>query len=69
MIYIYFDNIEEVTLAMEEIHEKEKDLKQLVQMAQALFERSVDLTGKTDEQSHQLQMLMNEQGKLVESAN
>ena len=41
----------------------------MVQMAQALFERSVDLTGKTDEQSQQLQMLMNEQGKLVESAN
>ena len=59
---------EEVTLAMEEIHEKEKELKQIVQMAQALFERSQDLTSKTDEQSNQLQMLMNEQSKLADSA-
>ena len=53
---------------MEEIHEKEKELKQIVQMAQALFERSQDLTSKNDEQSNQLQMLMNEQGKLADSA-
>lgn len=53
---------------MEEIHEKEKELKQIVQMAQALFERSLDLTSKTDEQSNQLQMLMNEQSKLADSA-
>ena len=54
---------------MEEIHEKEKELKQIIQMAQALFERSLDLTSKTDEQSSQLQMLMNEQTKLVDSAS
>ena len=53
---------------MEEIHEKEKELKQIVQMAQALFERSQDLTSKSDEQSNQLAMLMNEQGKLTDSA-
>ena len=31
---------EEVTLAMEEVNENEKDMKQLVQLAQFLFERS-----------------------------
>ena len=47
--------------------EKEKDLKQLVQTTQFLFERSQDLTIKTEEQSNQLQMLMNEQTKMFES--
>lgn len=41
--------VEEVTLAMEEILEKEKDLKQLVEITQILFERSQDLTHKTDD--------------------
>ena len=39
---------EEVTLAMEEVNENEKDLKQLIQLAQFLFERSQDLQSKTD---------------------
>ena len=34
---------------MEEILEKEKDLKQLVEITQILFERSQDLTHKTDD--------------------
>ena len=40
---------EEVTLAMEEILEKEKDLKQLVETAQFLFERSQEMTIKCEE--------------------
>ena len=42
-------DVEEVTLAMEEILEKEKDLKQIVDVTQILFERSQDLTMKSDE--------------------
>ena len=42
-------HVEEVTLAMEEILEKEKDLKQIVDVTQILFERSQDLTMKSDE--------------------
>ena len=43
---------EEVTLAMEEIQEKEKDLKQLVQTAQFLYERSQEFNNKCEEQSN-----------------
>ena len=39
---------------MEEIAEKEKDLKQLVEVTSFLFERSQDLTYKSEEQSNQL---------------
>ena len=59
---------EEVTLAMEEVNENEKDMKQLVQLAQFLFERSQDLQSKTDQQSNQIQMLLTEQTKMVEAA-
>lgn len=54
---------------MEEILEKEKDLKQLVEITQILFERSQDLTHKTDDQANQLTMLMSEQSKLVETSH
>ena len=61
--------IEEVTLAMEEIAEKEKDLKQLVEVTSFLFERSQDLTYKSEEQSNQLQVLLAEQGKIEDAAH
>ena len=49
---------------MEEIAEKEKDLKQLVSVTSFLFERSQDLTYKSEDQSNQLQLLMAEQSKI-----
>lgn len=52
---------------MEEILEKEKDMKQLVQTAQFLFERSQDMTYKQEEQSNQISILMNEQARMFES--
>ena len=61
--------LEEVTLAMEEIAEKEKDLKQLVEVTSFLFERSQDLTYKSEEQSNQLQVLLAEQGKIEDAAH
>ena len=59
--------LEEVTLAMEEILEKEKDLKQIVEVTQILFERTNDLTSKNDTQANQLSMAMSEQAKLHDS--
>ena len=60
---------EEVTLAMEEIQEKEKDLKQLVETAQFLFERSEEMTFKCEEQSDRITMLNEEQARVVDSLN
>lgn len=60
---------EEVNLAMEEILEKEKDMKQLVQTAQFLFERSQEMTSKCEEQANQINVLMNEQARMVESVS
>ena len=58
---------EEIQLAMEEILEKEKDMKQLVQTAQFLFERSQEMGAKCEEQASQIAMLMNEQARMVDS--
>ena len=54
---------------MEEIAEKEKDLKQLVSVTSFLFERSQDLTYKSEDQSNQLQLLMAEQSKIEDQAH
>ena len=52
---------------MEEILEKEKDYKQLVQVTSALFERGQELTVRNEEYMGQLNMLINEQQKLEQS--
>ena len=57
---------EEVDLAMDEILQKEKDYKQLIEVTSFLFERSQDLQIKSDEQSNQLQIFMMEQARLEE---
>ena len=52
---------------MEEILEKEKDFKQLIEVTTFLFERSQDLTVKVEDQSSQMQIFMMEQSKLEET--
>ena len=52
---------DEIQMAMEEIHNKEKDLKQLVQTAQFLLEHSEELSTKNEEQAVQITTLLNEQ--------
>ena len=42
-------------MAMEEIQEKQKDLKQMVDVATLLFERSAELQSKSDDMSNTLQ--------------
>ena len=54
---------------MEEIMDKEKDMSQLYQTAQSLFERSQDLTSKCDEQASQIQLLMAEQTRMTMSVS
>ena len=57
---------EEVDLAMDEILQKEKDYKQLIEVTTFLFERSQDLQIKSDEMSNQLQIFMMDQARLEE---
>ena len=49
---------------MEEICQKEKDLKQLVQMTSILFDRSQDLTVKNEAMSNQLSQYELDNSKL-----
>ena len=49
---ICFCDAEEVTLAMEEICEKEKDFKQLIDVTTGLYERCQDLAIRSEEQSN-----------------
>ena len=51
---------EEFNLAMEEIQDKQKDMKQLVDVSSIFFERNNDLQLKVDEQSNQIQEFMME---------
>lgn len=52
---------------MEEIAEKEKDYKQLIDVTQFLFERSQELSVRTEDQQNQLQMFIMEQTRLEET--
>ena len=52
---------------MGEIGEMEKDYKQLLSVTSSLFERSQDLSQKTDEQSCQIHMFVLEQAKQEET--
>ena len=56
--------LEEVTLAMEEILENEKDFKQLVDVTNFLFERSQELSSKMEDQSGEMQQFMIEQSRM-----
>jgi len=60
---------EEVTLAMEEILEKEKDYKNLIEVTLVLFERSQELQVKMEDSSSQMQMIMGETSRLEETNN
>lgn len=51
-------------MAMEEIQDKQKDMKQLVDIAQTLYERSQELAGKNDEHYTQLQTNLIEMTKM-----
>lgn len=54
---------------MSEILENERDMRQLVNTTQALFERTQDLTMRENEISNQLQIMMLEQTKLLEASS
>lgn len=54
---------------MSEILENERDMRQLVNTTQALFERTQDLTIRENEISNQLQIMMLEQTKLLEASS
>ena len=60
-LFVFFcGHTEEVTLAMDEILQKEKDMKQLVQTTQFLFERTQELSARNEDQGSQLQVLLQE---------
>ena len=63
-----FSNIDEVTLVMEEITEKEKDYRQLVDVTQSLIERSQEMSVRVDEQSNQMEAMVMEQAKLEDQS-